>query len=92
MKAKCSGSRCPMQAGAINVEECEATEYCSNFTPKTTICAFCKTFPATQEIHGNPCCGSCKMTLDLAEQFSKLQLEMSSGFKRLEEILNKGKM
>lgn len=52
-----------------------------------TICAFCNVFPATQEIQGKPYCGSCKMTLDLAKQFSDLQSEISSGFKRIEKSI-----
>lgn len=40
--------------------------------------------------YGNRVSGN--MPIDLAEQFSKLQSEISSGFERLEEILNKDKM
>lgn len=82
METKCSGLNCPMQYGKINVENCGITETCPYFTAKTTICAFCKTLPATQEVQGKPCCGSCKMVLDLAEQFSKMQSEISSGLKK----------
>lgn len=90
MEIKCSGLKCPVQYDKINVKECNITGTCQYFTPKTTICTFCKTFPATLEIHGIPCCGSCKMSIDLADQFSKLRLEINSGFKRLEgEILGK---
>lgn len=86
MGTKCSGSNCPMQYG-INVETCDITETCSYFTPQITLCDFCKTFPATQEIQGKPCCGFCKMSLDLAKQFSDLQSEISSGFKRIEKSI-----
>lgn len=32
-KRKCSGSRCPMQAGKINVSECQCTDTCEWYTP-----------------------------------------------------------
>ncbi len=84
MEIKCSGLNCPMQYGKINTENCDITETCSYFTPKTTICAFCKVFPATQEIQGNPCCDSCKSHLIWQSNFRKY-LQGSKGLKKFLE-------
>ena len=51
-------------------------------------CAFCNAYPAELEVNGKPCCGFCKMQLEMSERFAKLQQEISSGFRRLEEEIS----
>lgn len=36
-KRKCSGSRCPMQHGTVNVEECKCADACEYYTPVTDL-------------------------------------------------------
>lgn len=88
MAKKCSGRNCPMQHGAVNESECELGESCPWFTPEIIICSYCRTFHAIQEVHGKPCCGFCKMQIEMSEKFAKLQSEISFGFKRLEEEIS----
>lgn len=88
MKRKCSGRNCPMQHGTVNVGECEAAESCQWFTPEVIICSHCRIFPAIEELHGKPLCGFCKTQIEMSEQFAKLQSDIYSGFKRLEEEIS----
>ena len=88
MERKCSGRNCPMQHNTVNPKECEAAKSCQWFTPEIIFCGYCRTFSAIREVHGKPCCGFCKMQIEMSENFAKLQSEISTGFRRLEEEIS----
>lgn len=88
MGIKCSGRNCPMQHDTVNPQECEAAESCPWFTPEIIFCGYCRIFPAIHEVYGKPCCGSCKMQIEMSENLAKLHSDISAGFRKMEEEIS----
>lgn len=74
---KCSGARCPMQAGKFNVSDCKITDDCPYFTEEIKFCEYCKVFKADYEHDGKQCCVFCKRQIEMSDRIKKIEAYIS---------------